>query len=75
MKSEKFVYRYRTPDDVTSPIPDFAVVMHARNAFVTRLKLDGRAHEADGSLWSGKVLKQEQTAKNAFAATIIFTKK
>jgi len=75
MKTEKFVYRYMTPDGSKGPASDDGIALVALNAFVTRLKLDGRTHEADKNLWTGKTLKQEQTGKNAYRATIIFTKK
>jgi len=75
MKTERFIYKYKTPDDVQGPISDWAVSLVALNAFVTRLKLSGRTREADKSLWSGKTLKQEKTGKNSYTATIIFTKK
>jgi hypothetical protein len=74
MTSEKFTFPYITPDGCLGANSDGSVAIFALNAFVTSLKSD-RPHEADQDLWTGKVLKQERTGKNAYTATIIFTKK
>jgi hypothetical protein len=76
MKTEKFVYRYITPDGGPSePASDYSTAIFALNAFFASLKLSGRSREADASLWTSKVLKQEQTSKNSYTATVLFTKK